>query len=66
MGTMNVFPFIGGIIFQPFMGYVLDKAGKIDFAYQPFAYKLMIWIFFLTSLISLLSIMFSKETFKKI
>lgn len=65
MGTMNIFPFIGGIMFQPLMGYVLDKAGKIQGMYQPSAYKLMLWIFFITSLLSLISIMFSKETLKK-
>ena len=65
MGTMNIFPFIGGIIFQPLMGYVLDRAGKIQGMYQPSAYKLMLWIFFITSLLSLVSIMFSRETFKK-
>lgn len=65
MGTMNIFPFIGGIIFQPLMGYVLDKAGKVQGMYQASAYKHMLWIFFITSLLSLISIMFSKETLKK-
>lgn len=65
MGTMNIFPFIGGIMFQPLMGYVLDKTGKIQGIYQPSAYKIMLWIFFITSLLSLISIMFARETFKK-
>jgi sugar phosphate permease len=65
MGTMNIFPFIGGIMFQPLMGYVLDKTGKIQGMYQPSAYRLMVWILFITSLLSLISIMFSRETLKK-
>jgi len=35
MGTMNVFSFIGGIIFQPLIGYILDKTGKIQGVYPP-------------------------------
>ncbi len=65
MGTMNIFPFIGGIIFQPLMGYVLDSAGKTQGMYPPSAYRTIIWILFVTSLIALASIMRSKETMKK-
>ena len=66
MGMMNVFPFIGGVLFQPLLGYILDKAGKIHGAYTPSAYRLIIWILFITSVLALISIMFSKETFKKV
>jgi len=62
MGAMNLFPFIGGIFFQPFMGYVLDKAGKIGGVYSSEAYKTMIWVYFVTRLLALGSILFSKET----
>jgi sugar phosphate permease len=65
MGTMNIFPFIGGIIFQPLMGYVLDSAGKTQGIYPPSAYRTIIWILFVTSLIALASIMRSKETLKQ-
>jgi len=65
MGAINIFPFIGGIIFQPLMGYVLDRTGKIQGTYQPAAYNILIWVLFITSLLSLISIMFSRETFKK-
>ncbi len=65
MGTMNIFPFIGGIIFQPLMGYVLDSAGKTQGVYPPSAYKTIIWLLFVTSLIALASIMRSKETMKR-
>jgi len=65
MGTMNVFPFIGGIIFQPLIGYMLDKTGKIQGVYPPSAYKSMIWLLFVISILALISIMFSKETIKR-
>lgn len=66
MGTMNIFPFIGGIIFQPLMGYILDSAGKTQGIYPPSAYRTIIWLLFITSLIALVSIMRSKETLKRI
>jgi sugar phosphate permease len=66
MGTMNIFPFIGGIIFQPLMGYVLDSAGKVQGAYPLSAYRTLMWILFIASLIALASIMRSKETLKRI
>ena len=63
MGTINLFPFVGAIIFQPLMGYVLDRAGNTDGSYPLFAYRQMLWIFFITSIIALISIMKCKETF---
>lgn len=65
MGSVNVFPFIGGIIFQPLIGYILDRGGKFQGMYAPSAYRSIIWLLFVTSIIALISIMFSKETFKK-
>ena len=65
MGSVNVFPFIGGIIFQPLIGYILDRGGKIQDMYASSAYRSMIWLLFITSIIALISIMFSKETLKK-
>jgi sugar phosphate permease len=64
MGTINLFPFIGAIIFQPLMGYVLDRAGMTGGSYPPFAYKQMLWIYLITSILALFSIMKCKETFK--
>jgi len=64
MGMINIFPFIGAVIFQPLMGYVLDSAGMTGGSYPPFAYKQMLWIYFITSILALFSIMRCKETFK--
>lgn len=64
MGTINLFPFIGAIIFQPLMGYILDRAGMTGGSYPPFAYKQMLWIYLITSILALFSIMKCKETFK--
>lgn len=65
MGTMNIFPFIGGLIFQPFLGYILDMGGKIGDSYAPSGYKAVIWILLMGSVLALLSVLFSKETMKR-
>ncbi|HVN98033.1 MAG TPA: MFS transporter [Syntrophorhabdaceae bacterium] len=65
MGAINLFPFVGAVIFQPFMGYVLDKAGKVGGMYQVHAYKTLLWVLFITSLVALASIMQCRETFKR-
>lgn len=65
MGTMNVFPFIGGLIFQPLLGYILDKAGKAGGVYVASGYQTIIWILFIASIIALVSVLFCKETLKK-
>ncbi|HOJ72270.1 MAG TPA: hypothetical protein PLR38_10600, partial [Syntrophorhabdaceae bacterium] len=65
MGTMNIFPFIGGLIFQPLLGYILDRSGKAGGVYLPSGYQIIIWILFITSILALMSVLFSKETLKK-
>jgi sugar phosphate permease len=65
MGAINLFPFIGAVIFQPFMGYVLDKGGKIDGMYQAHAYKILLWVLFISGVIALISIVQCRETFRK-
>lgn len=65
MGAVNIFPFIGAIIFQPVMGYVLDRAGETGGSYPLYAYRQMLWVYFITSIVALISIMQCKETFRK-
>jgi MFS family permease len=66
MGATNLFPFVGAVIFQPLMGYVLDKGGKTGGMYAPASYKILLWVLFITSIIALISIMQCRETFKKV
>jgi sugar phosphate permease len=62
IGTANLFGFFGGIVFQPLIGYILDIAGKIHGIYPSYAYQWTFWVFLGINLISLISILFSKET----
>jgi MFS family permease len=65
IGTVNLFPFLGGAIFQPLIGYILDKVGKVGAVYSPSAYKMVILVFFIISLLGLVNLFFSKETIRK-
>lgn len=64
IGTANLFGFLGGIIFQPLIGYILDLAGKVHGAYPPYAYCWTFWVFLGMNLISFVSAFFSKETMR--
>jgi sugar phosphate permease len=64
-GTVNLFPFFGGAVFQPLMGAVLDKVGKVAGVYPASAYR---WAFFaslIATMIAFIAILFMKETFPK-
>ena len=65
MGAVNLFAFFGGVVLQPVIGYVLDATGKIDGAYPPSAYRTAFIFFFVISLISLVSVLFSRETLSR-
>ena len=64
-GTVNLFPFFGGAVFQPLMGAILDKVGKVGALYPASAYG---WAFFaslIATIIAFIAILFMKETFPK-
>ncbi len=64
-GTVNLFPFFGGAVFQPLMGVVLDKVGKVGGVYPVSGYG---WAFFaslMATIIAFIAILFMKETFPR-
>lgn len=65
IGTVNLFPFLGGAIFQPLIGYILDRVGKVGAVYSPSAYKMVILVLFIISLSGLACLFLSKETIRK-
>lgn len=64
IGTMNGFPFLAGIIFQPVVGMILDRSGAAA-SYPPAAYLPVIYFFLAVSAVSFLCSLFVKETFKR-
>jgi sugar phosphate permease len=65
IGAVNVFPFIGAVLFQPLIGFLLDAAGAVRGAYPSSAYRLVVLVFAASSVIALISILFCEETLKK-
>lgn len=64
VGTVNLFPFLGGAIFQPALGWILDGYGKTAAGTYPVeAYQTMLMILLAASIIALAATFLMKETF---
>jgi sugar phosphate permease len=63
VGTLNLFPFLGGAVFQPLLGRVLDAYPKSGASGYPLrAYSAMLLVLLAASVISLFCTFFMKET----
>ena len=66
VGMVNFFPFFGGAIFMPLLGRVLDAYGKNPAGQYPVAaYRMVLLILLLSSLISLACTFLMKDTYRK-
>lgn len=63
VGTVNLFPFLGGAIFMPILGKVLDAYPKSTAGYSVDAYSTIFLILLGTSLAALICTFLMKETF---
>jgi len=63
VGTVNLFPFLGGAVFMPILGKVLDAYPKSTAGYSVDAYSMILLILFGTSLAALVCTLVMKETF---
>ena len=64
-GTVNLFPFVGGAVFQPLMGAILDKVGKVGGVYSAAAYGWAFLACLIATIIAFIAIVFMKETFPR-
>jgi hypothetical protein len=64
VGAVNMFPFLGTIIFQPLAGFLLDRAGT-GAPYAPSAFLPVLWTLLGVSVLALVSISFARETLGK-
>ncbi len=63
-GMVNLFPFLGGAVFMPLLGRVLDAYPKSDTgAYSIEAYSILIFILLGAAVLSLICTFLTKETF---
>ena len=64
VGAVNLFPFLGGAVYMPFLGWVLDLYPKSAAgAYSPDAYSKLLLILLGTSILALICTFLMKETY---
>ncbi len=61
VSCVNIFGFVGGIIYQPLIGYFMDMGGKVDGKYLPQGYKTAFLLLFATTIAYVISALFVKE-----
>ncbi|MGA1867892.1 MAG: MFS transporter [bacterium] len=61
-GLVNFFPFLGGALLQPFMGYLLERSGKVGLSFTPLGYRNAFIAMFFCALLAFLASLFIKET----
>ncbi|OQX16536.1 MAG: MFS transporter [Desulfobacteraceae bacterium IS3] len=64
-GLLNLFPFAGGAVFQPVLGYLLEQQGKTGDAFSLAGYQNAFLALFLCGVIAWVSSFFLRETMKK-
>jgi len=61
VSCVNLFGFVGGIIYQPLIGHFMDIGGKVGGRYLPQGYKMAFLLLFATSIAYALCALFVKE-----
>jgi sugar phosphate permease len=64
-GLVNVFPFAGGAVFQPIVGHILERYGKIEGAFTLAGYRAGFQVLLLAAIVALVAALLSKETMTK-
>jgi sugar phosphate permease len=61
-GLVNIFPFAGGAVFQPLLGYLLESHGRVEGAFTLAGYEQAFLLLFFCSLIAFLASLCLQET----
>jgi sugar phosphate permease len=64
-GLVNLFPFAGGAVFQPILGYLLERNGRLGGVFTLAGYQEAFLALFVCGLIAFLACLFLKETLVK-
>jgi MFS family permease len=64
-GIVNLFPFAGGAIFQPILGYALESQGQVQESFTVAGYRNAFLILFGCSLVAMAATLFLKETLSR-
>jgi sugar phosphate permease len=65
VSCVNLFGFVGGVIYQPLIGHLLDTAGKVNGRYVAQGYGWAVLLLFATSILFLISTFFVKDALKE-
>jgi sugar phosphate permease len=63
VGAVNLFPFAGGAVFQPLLGYVVESVSGASDSFSAAGYRAVFLVCLAASVIALVAISFMKETF---
>ncbi len=66
VGTVNLFPFLGGAVYMPLLGRILDaypQAGNNGYSVE--GYSTLLLVLFVSSVIALICTFAMKETFQR-
>jgi sugar phosphate permease len=61
-GLVNIFPFAGGAVFQPLLGYLLESHGRVEGAFSLAGYEQAFLLLFFCGLIAFLASLCVQET----
>jgi sugar phosphate permease len=61
-GLVNIFPFAGGAVFQPLLGYLLESHGRVEGAFTLAGYEQAFLLLFFCGLIAFLASLCLQET----
>jgi sugar phosphate permease len=64
-GLVNLFPFAGGAVFQPVLGYLLERQGRVDGAFTAAGYHQAFLALFACAVIALGASCLVRETLKR-
>jgi len=62
MGIVNLFPFAGGAVFQPLLGFILERNATAEGTFSVLAYQQAFMILFVAGIIALIASLFLKES----
>jgi sugar phosphate permease len=64
-GLVNLFPFAGGAVAQPVLGYVLERNGRVGDAFTLTGYRQAFLLLFLSAVVAFFASLCLKETLRK-
>lgn len=61
-GIVNLFPFSGGAVFQPLLGFVLEKNSTVEGTFSLVAYQQAFMVLFIAGVVAFVATLFLKES----